>query len=552
MTNPVFAPVTSTPTATPDLIAAIKALDKHDRPYAKAENYYSGRLAEVFASVRLRRAMLRTGMGFVFNFARLPVDSLAERVSISAVTASPDNANTALEDLWKRNKMGLTTRLIHRKAFIYGDAYAIVWPDPDQDNQVDIFYNSPRSVRLFYDPENPRKKAYAVKRWQLPDKTIRCDLFYPDRIEKYQLISDKGLSQQHAKWVQWTDQDGDAWPYENPFGEIPIFHFRTDEPYGCPEHEGFYGPQDAIHKLVISHMAGVDYQAFPQRWALRDADTDTSEAADADEDEFAFASTTGATEPIAEGRSQLTSDPGSLWDLRGFKSVGQFASADPANFTEPMLTYLRMGAQVTNTPLFRIDPTGSIPSGESRRVAEAPFVAKAEDRQLSFEDTWVELLEFALRMAGVTAAEVDVQWNPIQSADDLEGWQTLAAKLAAGLPPKQAFLEAGYSSEQVEEWFGDMDDHDLAQAVDLLQKIGSALASLGTAVSLGAVSDAQVQALIAAVVGDPDHDGLADILDPADAGPGAVSMGAENEARLAAAAAKPTPTQPPTDSGTAA
>jgi hypothetical protein len=507
MTSPTIAiPATSS-----DLTAAVKALTAADPGYQKAGAYYAGKIAEVFASVRLRRAMTRTGMSFVFNFARMPVDALAERVSLSAVTATPAAANDALAAVWKRNKMRLTGKQIHRNAFKYGDAYVIVWPDPDDESQVDIFYNSPRSVRVFYDPENPRKKAFAIKRWQQPDKTTRVDLFYPDRIEKYLMVG-KG---QQAKWVQWTDKPGDEWPYDNPFGEIPVFHFKTDEPYGCPEHEGFYGPQDAIHKLIISHMAGVDYQAFPQRYALREADSDTSEAADADEDEFAFASGTGSTEPSAEGRAQLKADPGSLWDLKGYKSVGQFATADPTIFTEPMLVYLRFGAQVTNTPLFRVDPTGSIPSGESRKVAEAPFVAKAEDRQLAFQDTWEELTTFALKVAGTPAASVDVQWTPLQSADDMGSWQMLQAKLQAGLPAQQAFLEAGYSSEQIKEWFGD-EDGDLAQSVDILVKIGQALASLGTAVNLGALTNEQLQLLIAAIIGDPDHDGVADIIDPRD------------------------------------
>jgi len=46
---------------------------------------------------------------------------------------------------------------------------------------------------------------------------------------------------------------------ENPLKKLPVFHFRNDPPYGQPEHKGFYGPQDAIDKLIISHVAGVDY-----------------------------------------------------------------------------------------------------------------------------------------------------------------------------------------------------------------------------------------------------------------------------------------------------
>jgi len=542
MTAPA-SPVVAVPAQSKDLLTATQALAQADPGYCKASQYYEGNVSEVFASTRLRRAMRVTGINFQFNFARLPVDARSERIQISAVTAKPDSANTQLETLWRDNKMNLVGRQIQRRALEMGDAYAMIWPSPEDDtgNTVDICYNSPRSVRVFYDPERPLKKSYAIKQWSVDQNTVRADLYYPDRIEKYLRIG-KGAK---AAWTQYVDEPGDEWPYENPFGEIPFFHFRTDDPYGEPCHKGFYGPQDAIHKLIISHMAGVDYQAFPQRYALVHPDSDTSEPASADEDEFAFANDTGATSPDTEGRSQFQADPGSVWFMQGISGVGQFDVANPENFTAPMLTYLRFGAQITNTPIHRIDPTGEQPSGESLRTSEAPFVKACMDLMESFEDTWIELLTFALKVAGVAVTDIDVQWKPAQSVDDVEGWATVRATLDAGLPVRQAFLEAGYSQEQVEEWFGEEAD-DLGFAVDLLVKIGTALASLGSAVSLGAVSDAQVQALIASIIGDDDGDGIADILDPDEAGPGAREMADEiSQAKAAARPAIPPPVPQP-------
>jgi hypothetical protein len=167
-----------------------------------------------------------------------------------------------------------------------------------------------------------------------------------------------------------------------------------------------------------------------------------------------------------------------------------------------MLVYLRMGAEITNTPLHRVDPTGDHPSGESLRTAEAPFVHKVEDRQLSFGDTWRELFTFALRVAGHANPDVTVRWTPAQTVNDQEGWLTVTTKLAAGVPAEQAFLEAGYSDEQVEAWFG-AKDNDLPFNVDLLVKIGQALASLGTAQSLGVLGPGQLQALVDSIVPTP-------------------------------------------------
>jgi hypothetical protein len=507
--------------ASPDLLAGVEALGENDPGYSKAHAYYTGDVGEVFASAKLRRAMRTSGMAFRFNFAQIPVNARSERIQISAVTAEPESANEVLQELWTQLRMSLYGRQYQCRALELGDAYVMVWPTPEAEatpptdlsstgpagvstrirDQLDVCYNSPRSVRIFYDPERPLRKRYAIKQWLLPDGTTRADLYYADHIECYRKVG-KGRQARWVRHVETMDEDGQGvWPLPNPFGEVPFFHFRTDAPYGIPVHKGFYGPQDAIHKLIISHMAGVDYQTFPQRYALVHPDSDTSEPAAADEDEFAFGDDGGATRPDTEGRSQLTADPGSVWWLTGVSGVGEFQPAQPAIFTDPMLTYLRFGAQISNTPLHRIDPTGEAPSGESLRTAEAPFVKSCTDLMESFEDTWVELLEFALKVLGVSVESVDVQWNPAQSADDIEGWATLKAKLEAGLPVRQAFLEAGYSIDQVDTWFPeDAEDDDIGRAVELLGQIGAALASLGTALSLGALSPEQMHALIADVI----------------------------------------------------
>jgi hypothetical protein len=169
-------------------------------------------------------------MHFVFNFARMPVDALAERVSLSAVTATPPAANDTLTAVWKRNKMRLTGKQIHRNTFKYGDAYAIAWPDPDDESLIDIFYNSPRSVRMFYDPENPRKKLYAIKQWQQGDKSARADLLYPDRIEKYLRVG-KGQS---AKWVQWRDDAADDGPIRTRSGRSRSSTSKPTSPTAAP------------------------------------------------------------------------------------------------------------------------------------------------------------------------------------------------------------------------------------------------------------------------------------------------------------------------------
>src|SRR5690606_24816168 len=130
------------------------------------------------------------------------------------------------------------------------------------------------------------------------------------------------------------------------------------------------------------------------------------------------------------------------------------------------------------------EPSGDVPSGESLRADDAPLKHRIEDRQAWLEEAYAAALQFAGRVLGVEFGEVDVKWRPVETIDDLAGWQTIKAKQEAGVPARQALTEAGYSSELVETWLEGSDAPNLDTRVRALGDIGQALQTLGSAVNL--------------------------------------------------------------------
>jgi len=517
----------------PDLEEGLEELKKAAPGYRKAEDYFNDDVPEVFASVRLRRAIERTGVDYKVNFARVPVTAVANRLEISSITCPKNPDATAwVERQWQDNQLDLGAPNIHLRGGEYGDAFVIVWPaakDDDEDDpegqrpddeaidlpeetrdsidvesheSVEITYNSPLCVRILYDPENERRKRFAIKKWMLSGKRWRVDLLYRDRLEKY--ITRAGVEHPTmADFVLYTDEDDDEWPYDNPYDEVPVFHFRTDVgPYGTPDHEPFYGTQQILRKLIVTHMATVDYQGFPQRFALTAEGSDTSEAAAGDEDEFSFAEpTTGATRnQSGEAMSQFTSDPGGLWFMRGVRQAGTFPEADPDVFMKPMLQYLRMGAQAAETPVRLFDfASGQLPSGASQTQYDGPFTKKCRNRTLSYGATWRELWQFALKVAGFGRVPVTVSWAPVQHVSGKEGWETLLLQIKAGVPARQAFSEAGYTDEQITAWLGE-GESDLPARLELLRQIGEVLQAFAGVTAFELIPAEQVRELIAAVL----------------------------------------------------
>ncbi len=419
-----------------DIHDAISVLLSRGGGYVLAEQYYEGEREELMTPVLRSILKGKVGNDYNVNFCRTIVESVLDRTELANVTVNVQEAQEKVNNIWEQNDLALEANEIHRKALVYGDAYALVWPD--ENDEMIISYSSPRNTVIIYDEENRRRKLFAARTWRSRNNgadIVRVDLFYPDRVEKFSANS-KFLTEKQAFILLET--------VDNPFGEVPLFHFRTNRPYGRPEHKDAFGIQDAITKTVATHMYTMDYQGAPQRYALS-GDPEAMEVNDfADND----------TE--RENVNGLQNGPGQLWFLRGVHTVGQFQAADPDAFLKPLQNFVRAMASLTNTPLHYFETSGNVPSGEALRTAEAPLLKKVSDRQRAFGSAWRDLFRFILKAEG-NDVDVTVGWLPVESMDSLARWDVQLKKINAGLSHQQALREAGYDEELIDKIMGERD-----------------------------------------------------------------------------------------------
>lgn len=491
-----------------DLTDGIKAIVKHSDDYEIAEDYYTGEIDEVFASDRLRRLIGRDGTRYRVNLAKTAVDEVTELLEVAAISVPDEKTATAtlVDRVWNANKLYRRIDDLFRRAGEYGDAYLLIW-DGEQPGTVDVLYNSPKCMRVVYDPENPQIALYAIKQWRDTTGLQRATLYYPDRIERH--VSKKKATKPSIVEADWQPYGPDV---TNPYGQIPVFHFRNEEPYGQPEHHSAYGPQDAVNKLIITLMSTVDFHGAPQRYLLADPSVDSGDdAADWPLDDTQAVPTIGGIDDMAAQRgddsgsgthSKLRSGAGQVWWLENIRSAGQFSAADPDVFLTPLQMFIRLMAQTTKTPLHYFDPSGDQPSGESLKTANEPLYRKGGKRRLMYGETLGEALTFSLGVLGVKVPTVDVRWAPMHPNDDLDTWQVTAAKQAAGVPTRQVLIEAGYTAEEVDGWLTSSDGEDLRRKVELVNSLAMAAQQLGAAITLGAVSQPQVETLMAKLLGE--------------------------------------------------
>ena len=417
-----------------DLTRAVQTILEKRDDYLLAESYYEGNTDEIHASAAVKRALRKSGDTFRVNFAKTPVEAVANRLEITGVTTLSEQAKTVVDQTWQHNDLELELTKIITKTLVYGDSYVFVWPDGDY---VEIYYNSPLSTVVIYDVENPRKPSYAAKLWPVDvdgKERQRVNLYYSDRIEKHISTSERlPFTVKPSDFEPFVDADtDDNGMLLNEFAQIPIFHLSTND--SKPEHLAAYGPQDAITKLLITQMAAVESYGFPTRWLLQGEQN--GPVVNTDDDDVA---------------DELGVGAGEEWILKGIEQVGQFKAADPSAIISNYREYIRALAAVTETPLHYFENTHTNVSGESLRAAEAPLVKKVRNRQLSIGTSVRKLFIFVLKLNQIDE-DVQLQWRQIESIDTSEQWSINKKKLDAGLPVEQILLEQGYDAKVVAQW----------------------------------------------------------------------------------------------------
>ena len=213
--------------------------------------------------------------------------------------------------------------------------------------------------------------------------------------------------------------------------------------------------------------------------------------------------------------SKVRTVPGGISYLRGIKQVGTFENGDGTLFLANQDWYVRAMAVATGIPMFEFDLSGDQPSGESRRRAMARALKKAK-RVRGAEAGFVEgLARTALAVLGRVNEPVTATFYPIETSTDKDGIELVAAKVNAGVPVRDALLEAGYTSDQVDTWWP-VDSPAVTYGV--LSTLATALSQLGTARTLGVIDDIELRDMLPTILttarGEGPTAGLAPVVSP--------------------------------------
>jgi len=434
----------------PDLDRAYKALAGKLPDYNDIWEYYDGDQPLMYTAKRMLDLFESLDMAtFVENWCAVVIDAANDRIRLSGITIEGQDSD-ALSDIWEELDMGLEASDAHEAALVIGESYLLVWPE--EEKQLDAYYNDPRLVHLFYDPSNPRKKWYGAKWWVDSDSFTRMTLYYPDKLEYYR-TNKAGKDVASSKAFEPFSPDGTkgGMVAENPYGEVPVFHFRTERRKVKGDLVNVIPLQNAINKLVTDMMVAAEYGAFRQRWIVSNADTSSLKNAPNEIWEV----------PAGDGVGQQT-------------SLGQFDATDLGNYIKSIDHLASACAIISRTPKHFLFQQGGDPSGEALIAMEAPLNKRCSDHIEKFAPVWKEIAQFMLKVLGkeeIARNDISVNYLKPETIQPKTEAEVRNLGKQAGIPLITLLREEGKDDAWLEQMGKDKEEETKANQ----QSLGAAL-----------------------------------------------------------------------------
>ena len=430
--------------------------------YTLFRQYDEGDHRLLFATEKYRNAFGDLFREFADNLCEDVVDGITDRLQIISWSSQDKALNALADEVWERNQGEARSGAVHRNGFREGDGFTIV--QTDRENRARVYRQHPTQMAVRYSTEAPDEMDLAAKVWKAGTR-YRVNLYYPDRTEKYAskgLGMDGGMPKASAFRLLAAgdpalaeDEDGRT---EHEDG-IPVFHYPNGKlsDYGKSILRGVIPLQDALNKAVADMLVTMEGHAAPIRWA-RGIEVERDPLTGQEKDPFRNAHQPGSVMRTGSKDAMFGQfDPAAM---DGFLDVQDSFKIEIARkgYLPPYAITLRSG---NATP----------PSGVSLLVAEGRTIKLARDRQRDWGSERRREMAYALRLEmgtrDVTASDLDLEWAPPETRDEKALIETLLLKKDLGVPTRQILIEAGYSSDEVDEFLDEAQENEDAAAATL-------------------------------------------------------------------------------------
>lgn len=358
---------------------------------ARYRRYYDGEHdAALTETMRKMLRMSDEAQEFNNNYIPVVIDTMVNRLIISDVSADSDKATAWLRELLDESNFDTLQRSLHLATALDGDSFIMIYHDGTRARlSHQLAYDGESGIIPVYESEDSPVMLCAVKIWsevfradqdgkiQIANR-IRVNVYYPDRIEKFQSpLATGGTALQPyldtaagdvSHVHPWTKRDG------SPLG-IPILHFknRPRKNFGISEIANALPLQDALNRTLHSLVSASEKTGFQVRAAFG-FDPDPNE------------------EGLAPG-DFILAGPGGLDNSQQVR----LETLEAGSLAELLSTARHLRTEignVTSTPAPELFDSDNL-SGEAFAARESTLVGKLRSTQSSWGAVWEQVCDLA-------------------------------------------------------------------------------------------------------------------------------------------------------------
>lgn len=423
--------------------------------------YYDGTAGVPLISERLRDVYQDQLADLSENWAAVVIDSAADRITLERLEGPDDAATRTLADIVADTDLLIEADDAHQQALIGGESFIIAWRGKDEagaDEPIEAYTQHPDSCAAFYDPARPNVMTSAAK-WHDADGNRVVTIYRPDVIQVWTAARDKLTSDDEAArgWKAFTLAD----EADNPYGVVPVFHYRPARRQSRSDLCNILPLQDAVNILVTNMLVAAEFGAFPLKYVMTDANLP----------------------------KRLKASPNRIWELPEGSTPGQFDAADLSHFIAAIDHLVNSIAIISRTPRHYFYGSQDAPSGEALRVMEAPLVKKCGDRIARFTPTWRQLAAFLYRLQtgdvraprefrAVFADPATVQ--PLHEAQTRKTTaEAIDIEAGFGLSKKRALMELGHSEAEATKILAERGTEQTSVGNELLRQFDAGAGAVG-------------------------------------------------------------------------
>jgi hypothetical protein len=383
----------------------------------------------------MHRASVPSEMTEIVKLARvnmmdIVVSALAQSMYVDGYRAPNGSSEAKAWEVWQLNRMDAWQTGVHRSALAYGGSYVVVTPGELRGQKTAVIRGkSPRRMTALYEEETSEWPIMALE--AIPSSDKWAYRLYDERsIHFFGADADQG----NLTFLESRDHN---------LGVVPVVRFlntRDLDEDNFGEVEPLMDLQDQIDATTFNLLVAQFYGAFKQRYVIGWLAPDESE--------------------------RLKASISNLWtfeDNPDDVKVGEFAETSLTGYLESREASLRHAATISQTPVHELLGQLVNLSAEALVAAEAGQRRKISERQVSFGESWEQVLLLAGRIAGFEADPLaQVRWRDTESRA-LSATVDALGKMATmlGVPPQVLWERIpGVTQQDVEKWNTELEKGD--------------------------------------------------------------------------------------------